>query len=961
MNNEKHDYRVVPFWSWNGDLNKERLDAQMQDMAARGFGGFFMHARGGLKTEYLSEKWFDMVRFCIEKGKEYGLQPWVYDENGWPSGFADGKLLKEEYYIASLKYEKESDFCVDALGNYRQENGEWVKKVENDGGKYAVIKAKYNFTYVDLMNPRVAPAFVKEVHEKYKERFGNEFVGFFTDEPQYSREGIPWSIYLKAEYEKRSGGKVEDDLIYLFEKCGDKSKKVRYDYYTLANELFLGFIRFVYEWCKANGYKLTGHTIDENWIYGQIACCGNVSPFYEYEDIPAIDWLSKACGRNSAPKQCSSVAEQLGKRQVLFETFGASGWNASPKTLKRILDFQLANGVNTFCYHVYPYSVAGERKHDFPPFFSEHAGWMKYSRKLNDYCARVGKLLGDGEKRPKVLLMHALSSAYLEFERYDAQSVRFAEDAFCTVTDYLTDRLIPYHIGDEVIISEYGKVENGKFIVGKACYDCVVLPDVTNLRSSTYELLKQFINSGGKLVKTGDSLRYKDGAPFDYDLPATAKAESLDEYSAVKVSISKDLPDDEACEEKKSLNILSYGGTPVLTRISCGNGFQSYLSEYDGKKVLFVMNYSAKPIRASFESKTEPIVYDAFNDEYFKAEKRGAGYDLSLAPDESRIYIFGGDEKGKEKPRFTRETRIDEKFELVGCENSMPLDMVSYSVNGGGFTEFKNVLRAGKELLDMRYAGKVRLKYRFENRGYNGRADFFTEPYKNATVYLNGKKCEKGDKRFIDRDLLCYKLDGLLNGENEIIEEFDYFQREEVYYVLYTEGVSETLKNKLVYDTELDSAYLTGEFEVGADELKDEGYAYLAKGLYLRERKNEIDVSDLIKSGYPFLCEDLIVKKSVKGASGTMDMLSGVQTVCVNYCGKDKGVLFGFNSLDLGEENDGELTLTLTANNRNLLGPSHNADIDPDAVCPWDFYKLDGDETAYSLIKTGIKDIKVRK
>ena len=130
MNNEKHDYRVVPFWSWNGDLNKERLDAQMQDMAARGFGGFFMHARGGLKTEYLSEKWFDMVRFCIEKGKEYGLQPWVYDENGWPSGFADGKLLKEEYYIASLEYEKESDFCVDALGNYRQKNGEWVKRLK---------------------------------------------------------------------------------------------------------------------------------------------------------------------------------------------------------------------------------------------------------------------------------------------------------------------------------------------------------------------------------------------------------------------------------------------------------------------------------------------------------------------------------------------------------------------------------------------------------------------------------------------------------------------------------------------------------------------------------------------------------------------------------------------------------------------------------------------------------------
>lgn len=35
-----------------------------------GFGGFFMHSRTGLETEYLGGEWFDCIRACAEKAKE---------------------------------------------------------------------------------------------------------------------------------------------------------------------------------------------------------------------------------------------------------------------------------------------------------------------------------------------------------------------------------------------------------------------------------------------------------------------------------------------------------------------------------------------------------------------------------------------------------------------------------------------------------------------------------------------------------------------------------------------------------------------------------------------------------------------------------------------------------------------------------------------------------------------------
>ena len=42
-------YRPRPFWSWNDDLKKEELLRQIDQMKEKGIGGFFMHARGGLK------------------------------------------------------------------------------------------------------------------------------------------------------------------------------------------------------------------------------------------------------------------------------------------------------------------------------------------------------------------------------------------------------------------------------------------------------------------------------------------------------------------------------------------------------------------------------------------------------------------------------------------------------------------------------------------------------------------------------------------------------------------------------------------------------------------------------------------------------------------------------------------------------------------------------------------------
>ena len=65
-------YSPIPFWSWNDELDPKELVDQIEWMHENGIGGFFMHARTGLKTPYLKEKWFECVEACLKKAKEIG-------------------------------------------------------------------------------------------------------------------------------------------------------------------------------------------------------------------------------------------------------------------------------------------------------------------------------------------------------------------------------------------------------------------------------------------------------------------------------------------------------------------------------------------------------------------------------------------------------------------------------------------------------------------------------------------------------------------------------------------------------------------------------------------------------------------------------------------------------------------------------------------------------------------------
>lgn len=122
----------------------------------------------------------------------------------------------------------------------------------------------------------------------------------------------------------------------------------------MVTELFSeAYMKQVYEWCDARGLKLTGHLTAEDDLKSQLTTHGACMPNYEYFHIPGMDWLGKGVRKeNLIAFQLSSAAEQLGKKEVLLETFAMCGHNISFAELKGIYEWQMVHGINLLCQHL---------------------------------------------------------------------------------------------------------------------------------------------------------------------------------------------------------------------------------------------------------------------------------------------------------------------------------------------------------------------------------------------------------------------------------------------------------------------------------------------------------------------------------------------------------------------------------------------------------------------------------
>eukprot|EP00831_Metopus_contortus_P066227 TRINITY_DN5909_c0_g1_i1.p2 TRINITY_DN5909_c0_g1~~TRINITY_DN5909_c0_g1_i1.p2 ORF type:complete len:387 (+),score=83.02 TRINITY_DN5909_c0_g1_i1:183-1343(+) len=294
IKNPSMKYRPVPFWSWNDKLENDELRLQIKHMHDVGLGGYFMHARGGLLTEYMSEEWFDAVDACLDKGAELEMHSWAYDENGWPSGFGDGKVngLGEKYQQKYLRAEVVPACELKRSGHtialYTANGKERIGENGNVKGDVLHLYYDVNEFYVDTLDREVTVKFIELIYQKYYERLDregrspSELAGFFTDEPQISRSGMPWSLIMEEEYRAAYSEELLDVLPHMFYREGD-FRRTRYRVWKLITQLFMNnFMKPIHDWCGERGWQVTGHHVCEESYWSQLTSNGAVMPQYQY-------------------------------------------------------------------------------------------------------------------------------------------------------------------------------------------------------------------------------------------------------------------------------------------------------------------------------------------------------------------------------------------------------------------------------------------------------------------------------------------------------------------------------------------------------------------------------------------------------------------------------------------------------------------------------------------------------
>ena len=912
-------YQSVPFWSWNDKLDPDVLVEQIDWMKDNGIGGFFMHARGGLRTEYMSEEWMQCIDACVKAAEERGMQAWAYDENGWPSGFAGGKLLeKEENRDAHITY-MIGEYDPSAWLTYTLEKEKLYRITQWTKGECLNLYLHISPSTADILNADVVDQFLVQTHEKYEERYGENFskylAGFFTDEPQFYRWGVPYTRVMPDAFKKRYGEDVLDSLGLLFvEKEGYRSFRYRY-WLTMQKLMLDSFGKKIYNWCQERGVKFTGHYVEEQNLTGQMSCCAGVMPFYKYMHMPGIDWLNRWVGNKLALKQISSVAQQYGKKQVMSEMYGCCGWDVTPGELKKIGDFQYVGGVNRTCQHLLPYSEHGQRKRDYPSHFSDINPWIaEYFKEYNDYFTRLGYLLTNSREIVNIAMLHPMRSAYFDYKDLDAKpgnALQLLEIAFYDQLDQLSADQIPYHLLDETLLEEDGFVKGNKIGCGQCQYEYLIIPACYTMGCHTEKLIRQYVENGGKVLLLTDKPTYLEGEPYDYSyLTSNITYEQLKEALPYRLA------------------------QPV-------DGVHSTLRQSEKGEFLFVQNYSEEEKTVCY------CLQDGFTSfeqwDLTDMSSKIVPANVTLKPAESCILFFSSSAVTQLVQKDILHLPLEAQISEI-TENYLPLDTVKYSKDGLTYSKELPCLGVLQQLLAEHYEGDLYLKFSFDIQTKPAQLSVISEDADISAVYVNGNRAElnqpwRREREFRRGDISQY----VHEGKNEIIHKLRFYQSEDVYYALFGEGVTETLLNCLCYDTEIEPLYLAGEFGVFAKEMKPGQRQGILLGAEFSIDAMPRQVKNIVTDGYPFFAGTVHLKRTVvlEKTDVVLEFQGRFQAMKVWVNGALAGSLLYGNRMDISEfarVGENEIVLELIVSNRNLFGPHHMLlNEEPESVGPYSF------------------------
>ncbi|MGC6176880.1 glycosyl hydrolase [Lacrimispora sp. 38-1] len=298
----------------------------------------------------------NIVNFAkiLDQLKKKNLDYWIYDEKGYPSGYAGGLTLKDHpeleakgfYMHRRIAYEpRHTQFVLDdesdkiiwaakypidcaqinsSIIQYdRMEPVPFTKthcscdlatnevfvvfcvKSAYEGSHLTHNVCSYN-RYINILDHKAVERFLEVCYEPIVKDIPDAYrnaEAVFTDEPSLQVGYLhgdetwpyalaPWVDGLFETFEDKYGYSLLPYLPMIFEGRSN-AYQVRIDFYELIGELVAdAYVRQISEWCKAHGGRFSGHYLAEESMQAHVIYYGNYLKVLQATDYPGVDVLA---------------------------------------------------------------------------------------------------------------------------------------------------------------------------------------------------------------------------------------------------------------------------------------------------------------------------------------------------------------------------------------------------------------------------------------------------------------------------------------------------------------------------------------------------------------------------------------------------------------------------------------------------------------------------------------------
>ncbi len=532
------EFAPIYSWTWNAEITKDGILQRLDDMQEMGIKAFYIipmpaHFRPEripteLAPEYLSDEFFALYAFAFDEAEKRGMYTWIYDEGGWPSGSACGKVLKENPHLAKRTLEMRKVLLAagqayalgeNAMAAFIDRQRVQVGQVFDEDTEVTEYYSCIRFfqtpnqpDFPDLLLKESADKFIESTHEGYKKfarkHFGKTAKALFTDEP-VGPGIVPAFVGIEEEFEKRYGYSIVPFFPVLkgAVQPTKADEQALVDFYDMCSALYCeSFMLECKKWANENGLSFTGHVDKDDELLGSYrgGYNYNILRALRFLDIPGVDVIWRQIFQRETryqtkhpffPRLASSAAAQNGANKSMTESFAVYGPCVTYDEMRYVVGAQAIRGVNIFNPMLISYGQTGHFMAGELPNYSKSVFYYADLRHINEYMSRLSYITSLGVQKNAVAL-------YMPTADYVVPTLKdAAAQSFNECGKALEGRGVAFDIFDNDVLenADESKLAQGKICVGLAEYTAIVMPACQIVPTQAQEKLATFEKGGGKV------------------------------------------------------------------------------------------------------------------------------------------------------------------------------------------------------------------------------------------------------------------------------------------------------------------------------------------------------------------------------------------------------------------------------------------------------------------------------